>query len=335
MEKEQSNNSDAFETLAQLTSGYCVARCLHVITELGVADVLESSPRTAPDLANAVGVSPDALGRMMRLLATFGVFQQEGEAFKHSPVSELLRSSHPQSMQPFVRLFGLPVYWNIYEKLTYSLQTGRPAAEKVVPEGLWDYFGAHPEDNKIFNAAMATKAVGQVAGVMAAYDFSGFKTIADIGGGRGHLLKAVLAATPTAKGLLFDLPHVVAEAAGLASERLSLQAGDFFKDPLPVADAYLVMEIIHDWADEEALMILQAIRQAAPAHAKLLLVEQLIPDAPGPHWSKMLDIHMLTLLGGRQRNLQEYQNLLAQAGFQLEREIQTFAGVSILEAVCV
>jgi hypothetical protein len=204
----------------------------------------------------------------------------------------------------------------------------------VLPEGLWGYYAQHPEESKVFNAAMASKAFGQVAGVMAAYDFSGFGTVGDIGGGRGHLLQAVLKAAPTAKGILFDLPTVIEEVADLASDRLKLQAGDFFKDALPVCDAYLIMEVIHDWPDEEALAILKAIRQAAPAHAKVLLLEQLISTDPGPHWTKMLDIHMLTLLGGRQRSLQEYEDLLSRAGFKLEREISTFSDVSILEAVC-
>jgi hypothetical protein len=145
-------------------------------------------------------------------------------------------------------------------------------------------------------------------------------------------LQAVLDCAPQAKGVLFDLPHVVAEAAGLASERLTLQAGDFFQDALPVCDAYVLMEIIHDWGDEQALAILQAVRRAAP-HAKLLVIEQMVPDDPGPHWSKMVDIHMLTLIGGRQRTCQEYAALFERAGFCFEREIDTGADISILEAI--
>jgi hypothetical protein len=148
-----------------------------------------------------------------------------------------------------------------------------------------------------------------------------------------NLLHAVLDAVPTARGVLFDLPHVVQDAAGIASERLTLQAGDFFKDTWPVCDAYLVMEVIHAWGDEEAVAILQAIRRVAPANAKVLLIEQMVPDDPGPHWSKMLDIHMLTLLGGRQRTRQEYAALFHSAGFAYQREIDTGTDISILEAV--
>jgi O-methyltransferase len=183
----------------------------------------------------------------------------------------------------------------------------------------------------VFNAAMAAKAHGAVAGILASYDFSRFERIGDIGGGSGHLLRAIIDASPNTEGVLFDLPHVI-EEADVVSERLTLQAGDFFRDTLPSCDAYLLMEIIHDWADEESVAILQAVRWAAPSHAKVLLIETLVPDDPGPDWSKMLDIHMLALLGGRQRTRQEYEALLTKSGFVLLRDIDTHAGISILEA---
>jgi hypothetical protein len=167
---------------------------------------------------------------------------------------------------------------------------------------------------------------------MAAYDFSRFKRIGDIGGGRGHLLQAALASAPHAQGVLFDLPHVIEDVRGLASDRLTLQAGDFFKDRLPTCDLYLIMEVIHDWGDAESAAILKAVRQAAPPNGTLLLLESIVPDGPGPHWAKTLDVHMLALLGGKQRTRSEYEELLGRAGFALKREIPTFADISILEA---
>lgn len=330
----QTETPAAIDTLTQMVGGYCVARCLHAVVRFGVADQLEKDhPRTAAELAAAVGANPDALYRMMRLLSAHGVFEVREDKFQHSAVSHLLRSDHPQSMLAFAQLFGLPVYWQIYEQLDYSLKTGQPAAEKVIPEGYFPYFADHPEENNIFNAAMASKAHAHVAAVTAAYDFSKFNLVGDIGGGRGHLLQGILEATSHTSGLLFDLPHVVEEVAGIASDRLILQAGDFFKDPLPVCDVYILLEIIHDWPDEEALVILKAIRKSAPAHAKVLLIERMISTDRGPDFSIMLDIHMLALLGGRQRTLQEYQQLFTNAGFRFEREIPTFVDMTILEAV--
>ncbi len=329
------NDPNPFVTVQQIAGGYCLPRCLHVVADLGVADALDDTPRTAADLAASVGAHPDALSRVLRLLAAHGVFERQSDQFRHSPASRLLRTDHPQSMRAFARMFGLPVFWATYEVLERSVRTGLPAATKVVPEGFWSYFAQHPEEGRVFNASMIAKAHGQVAGIMATYDFSGFGLVGDIGGGSGHLLRAVLDAVPTARGILFDLPHVIEDAAGLASERLTLQAGDFFHDTLPSCDAYLLMEIIHNWGDKEAIAILKAVRSAAPPLAKLLLIETIVPDGPGPDWSKMLDIHMLALLGGRQRTRQEYEALLDQSGFRLEREIDTDAGIAILEVAIV
>jgi hypothetical protein len=324
--------ANPFATVIQMAGGYCLPRCLHVVADLGVADVLDETPLTATDLAASVGAHPEALARVLRLLAAYGVFEMQGETFRHSPASRLLRTDHPQSMRAFARMFGLPVFWSTFEALEHSVRTGLPAASEVFPEGFWAYLAQRPEEGRVFNAAMGAKAQGAVAGILASYDFSGFGRIGDIGGGSGHLLRAVIDAEPSAEGVLFDLPHVIEEAAGVASQRLTLQAGDFFSDALPSCDAYLLMEIIHDWGDEESVAILRAVRRAAPPHAKVLLIETLVPDDPGPDWSKMLDIHMLALLGGRQRTRQEYEALLARSDFVLKREIDTHAGISILEA---
>ena len=323
-----------FATVQQIAGGYCLPRCLHVVADLGVADALDEAPRTTTDLAAAVGADPDALGRVLRLLAAHGVFELQGDTVRHSPASRLLQTDHPQSMRAFARMFGLPLNWAIFGALEHAVRTGRPAVATVHPDGFWAYFAQHPEEGRVFNAAMVAKAHGQVAGIIAAYDFSGFRLIGDIGGGSGHLLRAVLDAVPAAHGILFDLPHVIAEAeaAGVASARLTLQAGDFFRDALPRCDAYLLMEIIHDWGDDEAVAILRAVRAAALPPATVLLIETIVPEDPGPDWSKMLDIHMLALLGGRQRTRQEYAALLDRSGFRLEREIDTGAGISILEA---
>jgi hypothetical protein len=216
--------------------------------------------------------------------------------------------------------------------MEHSVRTGRPAADKLYPEGFWTYLAQRPEEGRVFNAAMGAKAHGAVAGILTSYDFSGFGLIGDIGGGNGHLLRAILDASPNARGVLFELPQVIEEAVGIASKRLKLQGGDFFRDALPNCDAYLLMEIIHDWGDEEAVAILQAVRRAASPHTKVLVMETIVPDDPGPDWSKMLDIHMLTLLGGRQRTQKEYETLFTQSGFRFQRQLDTGAGISILEA---
>jgi O-methyltransferase domain len=324
---------DSFETLRQISGGYCLSRSVHVLAELNVADALGDVPKSAAELAKAVGADADALSRILRLASAHGVFEQQGDTFRHSPASRMLRSDHPQSMRAFVRMFGLAINWDAYRELEYSVKTGRRAMERTLPQGLWNYLGQNAEANSIFNATMLAKAQGQIPAVVGAGNFSRFKMIGDIAGGRGHLLSAILDSAPESKGILFDLPHVVKEASGLASKRLTLQAGDFFKDPLPKCDAYILMEIIHDWPDNEAAAILQAVRRAANPEGTLFLIETIVPADSGPDWSKMLDIHMLTLLGGKQRTLREYQALLEQSGFVFHRETDTGVGISIIEAL--
>jgi hypothetical protein len=309
-----------------------LARCVQVVAQYGVADALADRPLTAAELAARTGMNADALGRMLRLLTAHGVFTQEENLYRHTPASELLRADHPHSMRSFAMMMNLPVFLKSFAGLTQTAITGKPVMDFA---GFMEYFAAHPEESSIFNQAMADKSRIIIPAVLDAYDFSPFPVIADIGGGRGHLLRSILEQTPAASGILFDLPHVIREAAAHESARLRLQPGDFFADTLPTADAYLLMEVIHDWNDEDAGRILAAVRRAAPAHARLLIVEAVVSEAPGPDFSKVLDIIMLAVTGGRERTPSEYEALLARAGFRLERTMTTPSQYSIIEAVVV
>ncbi len=181
-----------FETLRQIAGGYCLSRGLHVVANLAIADKLDETPRTAAELAVSVGAHPEALGRVLRLLSAHGVFESCDGKFRHSPASRMLRTDHPQSMRDYVRMWGLPPFWASFGEMEQSVRTGLSVGDKVIPGGLWAYVAQNPDANAIFNATMVTKARTQIAGVLAAYDFSGFNLIGDIGGGRGHLLSALL-----------------------------------------------------------------------------------------------------------------------------------------------
>jgi O-methyltransferase domain len=315
-----------------LVNSHTLARCVQVVAEVGVADALEDQAASAAELAKHLGVNADALNRTLRLLSAHGVFASSPDGYTHTPSSRLLRTDHPQSLRSFARMIGMPVIWNAFTELPLVMQTGRPALDWA---GLLTYFADHPEEASLFNQAMVGKSASIVPAVVAAYDFTPFRLIADIGGGRGHLLREILKQAPAASGVLFELPHVVADAAEIASARLRLQAGDFFVDPLPAADAYVLMEVIHDWADEEAGKILAAVRRVAPRHARLLIVEALVSEAPGPQFGKMLDIIMLAVTGGRERTPAEYEALLNPAGFRLNNVISTPSPYSVVEAAVV
>ena len=322
------------DALLQLSAAYYVSRALHAVAQLGVADALGDTPQPAASLAAATAADAGALNRVLRLLALYGIFEYTDGVVAHTSASRLLRQDHPRSMRPLVRMFGLPGFWAAVGELESGIRTGEPAANRALPGGVWGHLTDNPEASRIFGEAMTAKAQGHIAGIIKTYDFSGFNVIADIGGGRGHLIQAIIAATPTASGVLFDQPHVVKDAAAVASDRLQITGGDFFNDPLPVADAYILMEVIHDWDDDASRTILRGVRRAAHAHAKLLLIEALLPNESTPNWPTTLDIVMLTI-GGRQRTLREYSDLLRESGFSMTRDIDTRSGISIIEAAAV
>jgi hypothetical protein len=233
-----------------------------------------------------------------------------------------------------VRMFGLPGFWAAVGELGSAIRTGEPSANHALRGGIWGYLKDDPEASRIFGEAMTAKAQGHIAAIVQSYDFSRFKVIADIGGGRGHLIEAVIAATPAASGVLFDQPHVIDEGTAVKSDRLKAVGGDFFTDPLPKADAYILMEVIHDWDDDASRKILRGIRRVAPEGATLLLIEALLRNESSPNWPTTLDIVMLTI-GGRQRTLEEYSALLRESGFALTREIDTHAGIAVIEATAI
>jgi hypothetical protein len=313
-----------------LINSHALARCLQVVAELGVADALQDRPLTAADLGSRTGVNEDALNRILRLLAAHDVFALDAAGYTHTAASRLLRSDHPQSLRSLARMMGMPVVWNGFTQLGAAAKSGMPALSWA---GLVEYFSDHPEEARLFNEAMVGKSGAVIPAVIEAFDFSPFKMIADIGGGRGHLLRAVLERNTTASGVLFELPHVIDDCSGIASARLQLEAGDFFVDRLPSSDAYLLMEVIHDWTDDKAAKVLAAVRRSAPKHARVLIIETIVSDAPGPHFGKTLDVIMLAITGGRERTAREYATLLNGAGFRLERVIPTRSQHSIVEAV--
>jgi hypothetical protein len=296
-----------------------------------VADDVGDRAVSAPELAAKHDVNADALDRILRLLAAHGIFAVDGNGFRHTPASELLRSDHPMSMRAFPRMMGLPVFTKTFDNLHHTLQTGSPAVETVEPKGLWAYFQDHPREAQIFGESMAAKAAGDIAAILGAYDFSGFGTIADIGGGHGHLLRAVLDSAPNAQGVLFDLPDVT-DSVEFEHHRLKKQSGDFFADPLPRADAYLLMDIIHDWADQECVTILEAIRDAAPDDGTVLIIENILPEGELDPRGQTLDSIMLTVTGGRERTPSQLNALLTSAGFSQGAVIETAGPLRIIEA---
>ena len=316
--------------VGELARAHIAARCLHVAAAFGVADAIGDQPADPREIAARTGLDADSLRRILRLLVAHGVFEERADGYTHNEASRLLRSDHPESLRPYVRMGGMPAFWERYTDLGETVQTGRPSRDW---RGLLGYFDEHQDEAQIFNEAMVAKSRAALPALVDAYDYARFDVISDIGGGHGHLLAAVLDHAPRAHGILFDLPHVVAGAASVRSLRLEIAAGDFFVDTPPAADLYLLMDLLHDWRDDDAARILGSVRRGAPAHARVLIIETLVPESPGPHFGKTLDIIMLAVTGGRERTRAEYEALLDRSGFRLERVLPTRSEYSIVEAL--
>ncbi len=292
------SEQDPADLVASLAEAYVNSRCLHVIAYLGVCDAVAGVPLRVTDIAGEVGADAAALGRVMRHLASLGVFEMTDGAFRHNEASRLLTSDHPSGLLQLTRLLGLPMVW-----LEDSVRSGRPGESKTYDEG------------------MTAMTLRRIERIVPHYDFSRFASIADIGGGRGHLLRAVLDQAPSATGILFDRPQVLATFEG--DDRIALQPGDFFNDPLPAADCYLLSNIVHDWGDDEAVAILSSLRAAALRDSTLLLFEFVVPEDAEPFEASDIDIFMLALVSGRERTLNEYEQLLAAAGWALVNAVPT------------
>ncbi len=328
--------------LYQISIGHYVSRALDLAAKLGVADLLADGARDAADLAGAIGAHAPSLRRVLRLLASVGIFAEDADGrIALEPLGELLREGVPGSMRASVMLFAGPRIQDSWRDLEYCVRTGEPAFRRTDPDA--DPFTAmakDPEAAAIFDKAMATFAPMTAAAVAGAYDFSSFGTIADVGGGNGALLIGILRFNPALRGILFDQPHVVERAHGQIAdagltERISVVGGSFFGDVPAGADAYLLKHVIHDWNDEDATAILERCRAAMPAHGRLLIVEGVYPA----HVDRSLasrgaaanDVNMLVCTGGRQRSKAEFEALFAASGLRLTRIVPTMAPVCVIE----
>jgi C-methyltransferase len=315
-----------------MTNAGVSARSLQVVATLGVADLLDELPVAAEELARRCDVDPDALDRVLQLLVAHGIFTREPIGYSHTDASRLLRTDHPASMRALAQMMDLPVFTAALADLGHSIRTGRPSVLLTDPDGMWSHLDRNPDAQRLFTQAMTAKSAGDTGAVLDAYPFPAGGRVVDVGGGRGHLLHAVLQATPGTDGILFDLPDVV-ESGGPSHPRLIRRAGDFFIDPLPTGDHYLLMEVIHDWPDADAVQILKAVRKAAAPGARILVIESILRTELLDLRGHTLDVIMLAFTGGRERTVDELAGLLDAAGLRLERVIETATPLRIAEAV--
>lgn len=327
------------DRLVDLMRGYRVPQGLHLVVELGIADLLEEGPRELEALATACGCHAQSLGRMLRALAVEGIFVEVSPyVFGHSAMSEFLRRNHPESRCPAIEFLGAPYAQQPWAALGYSVRTGKPAFDHVHGMSKWEYGQRHPEDGALFDRMLAETRSERWKGLASAWDFSRSKVVVDVGGGYGHVLVQLLQAQPSLHGVLYDLPHVRDPAERFVSEagvqdRCRFEDGSFF-ERVPAGDTYLLSDILHDWPDDESRSILSACRASMVAGSRLLIMEALIVPCDTPQHVATMDLTMLVEFGGgRQRTLEEHRELLGSADLEIERVELTAKDLSVIIAV--
>jgi hypothetical protein len=324
----------------QMIHGRNVSRAISVAAELGIADALKDAPKHVEELAAATSTHAPSLYRMLRALASAGIFAEIGNRqFSLTPLAACLRGDAPDSIRNLARWYGVPLILRGWEELLHSVKTGETGIKRAL--GVADsfaYMSEHPDEEQIFHACMTEISRKNTPGIVGAYDFGRFRKIVDVGGSHGLLLSAILRRYPGPRGVVFDLPRVVegtrrAIAADGLAERCEAVAGNFFESVPTGADAYVLKQVIHDWDDAPAVAILRNVRQAIQPEGRLLLIEFVIPPGNEPSLSKFFDLDMLVVAGGRERTEIEYRDLFAAAGLALTAIHPTASGQSVIEGV--
>ena len=322
------------ERLAGMMSGYWVAQMVYAAADLGLADLLTQEPLTAESLASATGTQPQTLFRLMRALASVGIFSEDPDGrFALTPLAEILRTDAPGSQRATVRMM-VGQFYEAWGGLLESLRTGSSAFKTLHGQPFFAFLREHPEQARIFDDAMTAFNDRKTRAVLDAYDFSDIPVLADVGGGKGANLASTLKRYPAMRGILFDLPDVVARShQGLSdvADRCEIVGGSFLEGVPASADAYLLRHIVHNWSDDQALAILKNVRTAMHPSARMLVVERVIPPGNEPHFGKLMDLTMLVVHGGRERTEDEFRGLFEAADLRLTRIVPTASDVSVIE----
>ena len=328
------------ELMRNLAIGYWASRLVHVAAKLRLADLLKGGSRTVEDLASAADVQPVPLYRLLRALASLGIFAEtKGRRFKLTPLAATLQTGVPNSMHAWAMMVNEPWMWDSWKQLLSGVKTGEMPFLKAHGMPIFQYLEHHPEDLEVFGESMSSLSQAENPAIAAAYKFPKGRTLVDVGGGHGSLLAAILKANPFLKGVLFDQSAVIARAEndkhitakGIA-QRCRLESGNFFEGVPKGGDAYLMKYILHDWNDDECVKILANCRAAMNEKGKVLVVDNVVSAGNDPSWGKLLDIQML-IIGGRERTKQEFATLFASAGLKLTRIVPTKCPLSIVEGV--
>ncbi len=325
--------------LQNMILGKWIAQAVSVAAKLGIADLLKDGPRDCDELARANQVDAHTLYRVLRALASVGVFVEvDDRRFGVTPIAEYLRSDVPDSLRAVATMAGEEWTWRPWGELYRSVKTGERAFDRIFGVPPFTYLAENPSAAAIFDEAMTGWSMQNAVAVAGAYDFSGIGTLMDVAGGHGYLLATILKANPSLRGILFDTAEVAEGAkARIAAEGLTercvVAAGDFFATLPEGADACILKSVIHDWDDQHAVSILQNCRRAVGPGGRVLLAEMVIPPGNDLHVGKLIDLEMLIMAGGRERTEAEFRDLLAAAGLRLAQIVPTASPTCVIEGM--
>lgn len=322
------------EKLLSLAAGEWVAKSLYAAAELDIAKPLSKGAKSVSELALLTGCDEESLYRLLRLLASEGVFhEEENHFFSNNESSALLADSEVGSLRSLM-LFYSEEMSTSWQKLSSCLKNKKPAFDLTFGCPVFTYFRDHPLAAARFNAAMREKSKAVISSCLHAVDFGVYSSVYDIGGGMGHFLQAILAKNPQAKGALYDLPEVIKAAENsFASlkDRCALLSGDFFQNVPKGGDAYLMKSILHDWSDADAVKLLKKCHESMPDDGTLLVVEPIVTDPNQREFAKMMDVYMMVITGGKERTMDDFSKLLAEAGFYIMSVTSTDTEFCILK----
>jgi hypothetical protein len=323
----------------QVIAGYWTARCVYVAAKLGLADLVQDSPKSAAELAAVTGTHAPSLYRVLRALASTGWLNEDSHGrFGPTALTAGIQTGAPGSLRGLATTELGEEHYPAWGNVLFSVRTGQRAFDDVFGKPLWEYWAGHDEHAEVFNRAMSDMTAVVEPVVLANCDFSGFETIVDIGGGRGTLISSILRAHPNARGKVLDLPHVIELGKQLIAQlhlegRCELIPGDFFKEVPSGGDAYVLKWILHDWNDDESIAILKNCHRAMKPGGRLFVIEATIPARNEPSLHKLMDINMLVMTGGRERTEAEYRSLFDASGFDVTRVTVTPTELAVLEGV--
>jgi precorrin-6B methylase 2 len=308
--------------MLQMIGGFYLSQALYVVAKLGLSTELADGPRTVGQLAAASGAQADALRRVIRALAPLGIFRTDGERVEATPLGLTLAEGHPGSVRD-IALFFMETQYKPFGEFLHTVMTGEDGSVHYYGKPFMDWTAGSPAAAEIQTRAMASVTQGLKAGMFDDYSLPEGDLVADIGGADGSMICQFLAREPDRRGIVFDKPAVVPAARQVLADhrladRVKVVSGDFFES-VPQADVYILSSVLHDWDDESCLRILRSVKNAAAPGAHLVIAESVIPTGDAPHPAKLTDLAMLGLVTGRERTANEYDNLLATAGFTMER----------------